>query len=1161
MPSPQQQDDKKLSVWESILRNTSLGQAYLTGRAAFESVSESSDEIGGFVRSAADFFRQGTQDIVAGLTDPEARSKALRDVFLSRGVLEHPEAVGRGIETVVTEGPRFVYEMGRQEIRDAWDVGKSLVTKGPAETIAEHGVFKIGATVGGTLIPGAMSAKRAVQGIRRGVQSYRATRPLDAAAPRVNQALGTVTDPAVGRTAGGVLFGRTSTPDDLEQVSVLITKEPTQPDLWRATVFDDVSEPSGHLSGPTREFVIEKAEEHFGLVRSSLRSPGEAEGLVSVKPRGRTTADEVVDMERALDAAKAAPGVADEVTKLTGKAAKKRARAQELFDEADAYGPGGPRSSKIRAAEARLESADRFDQQIALLEGPEGHRIVQARNRVEAGKRANIIKMGSTKVPEDLTELLTTGPDIGWSSFMRQAHKSVPGLGRIARPFIRAFNDEFARTAQTWNQLVKGIKPGSTLDKQIGKILNGDYGPSLEVLSGRIKGPFSQRALNIARYARQHYDDLYVRLQAVVPGLPYNPDYVTWIRDPNMQQVFKTPDMIRMFGRKRAFKYLSRKGEAPPDISFLESFQMYTGAALRKIHYDPMTAKLDELGKMLGDAGQRQRASIVQHFKDTMLGKVHNWDQAIDNSINNAINAGRHALGISGEDVKLFNPAVRTSAFVARGFYRGILGGNISAALNNMTQTVNTMAAAGVFNSIEGIFALGAETGMRALYGGRGAATVHRLNSDFVRLFSGPSKMDAWLFKPFNIAEFLNRGIAYHTGFSMALRQGKSLDEAMEFGVKVAGMTQFWYDETASLIRLQETFGKAVGQQMGVLVSFPLKQAEFIAELAAKGGLGEGVMDKPAMALLRYFLVTGAAASGTVYGTGALLGIPAQMSAFKEEEVLGMPLSGLEFATQIEGVPFTSTPGITGAKEAGALLNSLAGAMTRNPEWEKMRENAEVFGDTLTNVFVPAGLSVKKALRGVSQAINLQPFHAYQETRDIDTHRTSFEQKGTVMSPGVTKSLGAIPFYKDFYRGGGVVAPTSPTRELMKFLGVRPLAETNLVEANRRAAIYKDELDSRVTRQVRTALFELYSQVDPEEVKKTEEMVNILFNELGIDRRRVRATLKSLGTFPLINNMSGWDQLDTTIFLLLNPDIREVIGANMDILAEQLEKRGQEEGR
>ena len=117
------------------------------------------------------------------------------------------------------------------------------------------------------------------------------------------------------------------------------------------------------------------------------------------------------------------------------------------------------------------------------------------------------------------------------------------------------------------------------------------------------------------------------------------------------------------------------------------------------------------------------------------------------------------------------------------------------------------------------------------------------------------------------------------------------------------------------------------------------------------------------------------------------------------------------------------------------------------------------------------------------------------------------------------------------------------------------------MEANRRAAIYKDELDSRVTRQVRTALFELYSQVDPEEVKKTEEMVNILFNELGIDRRRVRATLKSLGTFPLINNMSGWDQLDTTIFLLLNPDIREVIGANMDILAEQLEKRGQEEGR
>jgi hypothetical protein len=643
--------------------------------------------------------------------------------------------------------------------------------------------------------------------------------------------------------------------------------------------------------------------------------------------------------------------------------------------------------------------------------------------------------------------VLSHTANIGYfKSLLMDPERVVPGLSKILRPAVDAKNLELtAVTKQLDKVIMKGVSKAERerVGLEAGEILVGKHdlgmghNAAIKNLTD-LPDHFHPKSLEVAQYMRKHYDSWFDRLKEKARRGEFNEhttvavmkmnkleDYmpqlqefmVNELRAPDKSRLMP-PDVVRFNDPETFFAFYERNGAGMQQVNAnaFTSFRVYGNAAIRKLHMDPAFKELQGLKKKLVSVSDKatdhkvrtsmsNAKDVIQNVESYLQGApISANDLRLDRAVTALLNS--KPLKILGRG-DMHKPATRISMSLATNFYRGVLGANVSAAVNNLTQSVNTMAKAGVMPTMRGVMRMMTKQG-------RAEARAAGLSTEWARIFEGGiNKFDEkFLFKMFEKAETINRGIAFHAGSDAArrrlLKQGLRAGDDLDFrvlheGIEMSNSTQFLYDELAR----NPSFRTTLGRQVGILTSFPIKQAQFLAQ----------DLTKPQ--LVKYFAITGAAQLVTEEFLGY------QMNAFRPTEVLGtgVKVPGLEFMSQIQlggpgsgSIPLAMTPGVQLFTTAIDLLRAASTGDT-----EKILTSGSDFLDSMATLF-PAGVQSREI--GVAVANSLDSTRRAQR-------------------PG-------IPFVKEFFdiqrarkgtRTADRARPTDIPSEIARLMGATPMEQ------------------------------------------------------------------------------------------------------------------------
>jgi len=157
-----------------------------------------------------------------------------------------------------------------------------------------------------------------------------------------------------------------------------------------------------------------------------------------------------------------------------------------------------------------------------------------------------------------------------------------------------------------------------------------------------------------------------------------------------------------------------------------------------------------------------------------------------------------------------------------------MLGGNLSSALRNLSQGINTYATLGEKYTAIGYAKLFNTNARKEL------KTHGVLADNFIedRTLSSTKKaiqkVDKALWVFFDAAEKVNRGAAYFGAKAKGINQGMNEEKAIEYAKSIVRKTQFAYDGVDAPIVLGSDLTKTLGQ----FQTFTTKQTEFLVEMA-----------------------------------------------------------------------------------------------------------------------------------------------------------------------------------------------------------------------------------------------------------------------------------------------------------------------------------------
>lgn len=311
-----------------------------------------------------------------------------------------------------------------------------------------------------------------------------------------------------------------------------------------------------------------------------------------------------------------------------------------------------------------------------------------------------------------------------------------------------------------------GIKKGTTADEAIWLILdNVDadklVGKTAEEI-GRVAPDELWKALTpaqkefVPQYA-QFYEEW-----AEMLGLPIEKRisaYAPRIREHAQRQ--KYGDLLEILKPRRKTlktkvfnRFLEKRTLAESEgslASIVESSDLYAFYGIKKAFKEPVAEMVKPIyGKMLRESPEA--ASYGKTWVEDWLGKgKQDWSYL-----------NKLSRNITGQ------------------IYKGTLYANVSASMTNLTQTFTaTFPEFGGYHTGRGV---------AKMLTREGRAEFLRTGQMAEYLHGRPiGKLDL-----FTRAEYVNRGIAYHTGKSKALAQGKSLEEAANAGLDAVNRTQFF---------------------------------------------------------------------------------------------------------------------------------------------------------------------------------------------------------------------------------------------------------------------------------------------------------------------------------------------------------------------------------
>lgn len=266
----------------------------------------------------------------------------------------------------------------------------------------------------------------------------------------------------------------------------------------------------------------------------------------------------------------------------------------------------------------------------------------------------------------------------------------------------------------------------------------------------------------------------------------------------------------------------------------------YTKRATRKVHIDPALERIrDKAGSSLEFTNlEESQFKYIQRYIDRVQMRPTELDNAIDNTV-------KQVLGYKFGQ----RPVTTISRFLRRMTYRGMLGGNLSSALRNLSQGVNTYAVLGEKYTTIGYAKLLQPASRKELL------EQGIFNNNFIedRVLSSTKKIlqkgDKALWFFFDQAEKINRGSAYLGAKAKGIGMGLNEQEAIDYAKSIVRKTQFSYDAVDQPVALGSDIMKTIFQ----FQTYTTKQTEFLSEIVKGAVKGDKKMQN-VLSLLRYGL-------------------------------------------------------------------------------------------------------------------------------------------------------------------------------------------------------------------------------------------------------------------------------------------------------------------
>lgn len=372
-----------------------------------------------------------------------------------------------------------------------------------------------------------------------------------------------------------------------------------------------------------------------------------------------------------------------------------------------------------------------------------------------------------------------------------------------------------------------------------------------------------------------------------------------------------------------------------------EGFKRDTWAALdayvkrgtRKVHMDPaLEAIKAKTGSSLATSKlEKSQFQYVQKYIDNINMRPSDFDTGFNNLLASLLETKVGRFLTKGK----LGPRPYTTSLrgLRRATFRGMLGGNLTSALRNISQGVNTYSILGEKYTF---------IGYRDLYKirpGSKSQSVNELVDEGIfdggfiqdRVLSSFKKkietFDKGLFYLFDTAEHINRGAAYFGAKAKGLAEGMSEREARDYAKNMVRQTQFLYDTVDTPVGLASDTIKTLTQ----FGTFSIKQSEFLINLAK---------DKNYAGLIRYAL----AGLAFTYTVGKAFDM-------KPEELV--PFYG---SFKRGYLPFGNPPSL---KFPAAIVSSVLDMPDKYGNQRNIDKKLENIGNSAIGL-IPGGIQLKK---------------------------------------------------------------------------------------------------------------------------------------------------------------------------------------------------------
>jgi len=605
--------------------------------------------------------------------------------------------------------------------------------------------------------------------------------------------------------------------------------------------------------------------------------------------------------------------------------------AEEARDAYDAY-----KVQKVRLQEDRVALRKSIEQEksqgllakamqkpVAVVKAPVSKTISKAEVATleeQAQQALGEVRLPQSEKPLSLEKIITpqtpVGKKVNFIDWLRTPDRVLRKIGfgkeaDLLRDQYEKYVMELPKNMATIKAWSKRVPPASS--KRIFQYLDGEkiaLSPAeqkvateiqayLKNWANRLKLPEDNRVTNYITHlfdeqliAKEFDEDLAKIIADKVPGAVYDPFLL---------------------------KRLGAKGYKQDVWGALDA---YTKRATRKVHMDPALERIQEkAGSSLEFSNiEKTQFDFIQHYIERVNLRPTNTDTLVDNSIKSIIG---YRFGQ--------RPLTNLLRVLRKMTYSGMLGGNLSSAIRNLSQGVNTYATLGEKYTTIGYAKLFNPSSHAELEAQGILANTFIEDRTLSTTKNALKKLDKALFVFFDTAERINRGAAYFGAKSKGLNKGMSEDEAIKYAKKIVRNTQFNYDVVDQPQMISSDIVKTFAQFM----SYPIKQTEFLAGL---------VKDKNLAGVIRY-AIGGAA---FVYTVGQAMGMDMK-------ELL--PFSGIVTGDQ----KFGTTPSM---KLPVEVVKAVVDAPNKYGGDRTTEQKLKDIGKSAVGL-IPGGVQIKKTYEGL----------------------------------------------------------------------------------------------------------------------------------------------------------------------------------------------------